>query len=138
MILATHAAVASALTVNFPYVPGIGLLSHYMLDSIPHRDYDIFPLGKVNYLKIAFDGAIGLLLAFWIGYTSHMIGMGILGGLMGVLPDFLQFLHRKGVPYLTLHQTFHNWCHTPLPTSFFIGAGSQLLLLGAIWTSTQL
>ncbi|MEK7552972.1 MAG: hypothetical protein AAB505_02605 [Patescibacteria group bacterium] len=140
MILATHAITGAALATLVPTRPGlafvVGFASHFLLDAIPHWDYELrskhendqdylqndLVVGRNFYLdliKIGFDALAGLFLA-WAIFHSFFTDHGRLGIVTflagtagGVLPDLLQFCYFKlRWPILTQLQRFHHWIHT--------------------------
>lgn len=135
MILATHAIAGAAVgrLTNNPLLAFIfGVISHFILDAIPHWQYKLnskiesedimaedMPLNKKFVGDIAkigvdfFGGVFISLLAFhgWSGFASPptLLIAGIAGG---VLPDALQFVFWKfkREPFTTIHK-FHFWIH---------------------------
>lgn len=142
MILVTHAVVGAGLSAvsraNPLFAFGIGFLSHFILDTVPHWDYhlesnvnpasrhtldDDFVIGKgfyKNLVKVGFDFLAGVLLAYLFfahGVSFlHFLQGGILwGALGGMAPDFLQFVYFKirKEPLISL-QKFHLFMHADL------------------------
>ena len=137
MVLATHAIAGAAVAQLFPDNPALGfglaLVSHFVLDMIPHWDYHLSSLelpadgNKLNrrfhfnnptfiadLMKIGADGLLGLLAAFIFFYpqTSWSLWLLVLGVFGGVLPDWLQFVFYKYRPrWLQPLQRFHIWIH---------------------------
>jgi hypothetical protein len=135
MILTNHAIVGAALASLVPNAPvagfAIGFLSHFVLDAIPHWDYDLqsikedknnplnneMPLnGKFlkDILKIGLDFFVGLSLSFliFVVYFKYSI-LAIFCGVAGAMtPDALQFIYMKWrhEPLISL-QRFHLWIH---------------------------
>lgn len=133
MTLTTHAVVGAALTSAFQLNPGMasvaGLMSHFLLDCLPHWDYELksakidetnplvinLPVSHEavgDFIKIGFDVLFGFGLAL-IFFTSN--GQGdwesiLAGALGGILPDALQFAYMKfrQEPFIML-QRFHNF-----------------------------
>ena len=140
MTLTTHiivaGAVAAPLLHNPPLAFVVGITSHYLLDAIPHWDWELssLPQGdpqnkngiivrhkKIAYdlLRVTLDVSIGLLLLFAIGVAGGGInsliifyGLGA-AALGGILPDALQFAYfviwRKQ-PMAAI-QWFHDFFH---------------------------
>jgi hypothetical protein len=104
MILAIHAitgAVVSANAENIAEAAFLGLVSHYLLDSIPHTDYELKQLENNSiktsareYLKIAADLLIGglVILFFLMRRNFNGIALILTGAFFGLLPDGLSFL----------------------------------------------
>ncbi len=135
MILATHAIAGAAigrLTKNPLIAFALGFMSHFVLDAIPHWQYelksrisseDIMAEDMTLNAKfirdiffVALDLAIGIFVSLLVfgGWGAFInppapIIAGIAGG---VLPDALQFVFWKfrHEPLTTL-QKFHSWAH---------------------------
>ncbi len=155
MTLTTHAIVGAAAARLFSFNPATAFLaafvSHFLIDAIPHWDYNlksakknetnlmksdilvnrdfVFDLGK-----ILFDIILGILLSFFIFQPSGnaeilTIAIGIVGG---ILPDPLQFLYFKfrHEPLVSL-QKFHFLIHTKVKLSggWFVGVFLQIFLV---------
>lgn len=129
MLLITHAVTGAALAGIQKSIPAgflIGLVSHYLLDMIPHYDHNVEPLlqktDKGGLRKtlalIALDGLASIivpLLLFWPANLAQflIISAAIIGS---ILPDFLQgvtlvFPRHKA---LRAHQDFQEWIHTKI------------------------
>jgi hypothetical protein len=115
MILSTHAifgAAVASLVPNHP-VAGftLGFASHFVLDAIPHRDYDLISLeidtaGKIKPLEIirqkfrlirdmilvSLDALLGFLLAFMFFFNPVHPWVFFLGAGASMAPDFFLFL----------------------------------------------
>ena len=135
MTLTTHAVVGAGISSAFGLMPGgsflAGFFSHFLLDCLPHWDYDLksATIDKVNplnndlpicreavgdFVKIGFDFFLGLSLAL-IFFTGHGQGYWLsilLGAFGGMLPDGLQFLYLKfRHEPLTFFFRFHTFMH---------------------------
>ena len=135
MILTTHAVTGATLATLMPNNPALGFVigfgSHFILDSIPHWDYELkssrrnklkplqsdLIIGKdffKDLIKIGLDGVLGLVLAtLLLGGLHHQSILIILcGAIGGMTPDFLQFVYFKWrhQPLISL-QKFHSWMH---------------------------
>ena len=142
MILATHAIAGAALAAIMPDRPILaftaGVASHFLLDAIPHWDYELRskqedknnPLNNdmiigrdfwLDLIKLGADTFLGLGLG-WLFFQSFFLDHGALGFLTfvagaigGLLPDALQFAYFKLRPpaggWLTTLQRFHYWIH---------------------------
>jgi len=133
MILTTHSIVGATIVNLFPNNPtlgfGLSLASHYLLDMIPHKDYEIsgFIDGNTKTVKSVFnnikstvhmifvgvDFFVGIILCFSIfvrdDKTAYLTALGVLGG---VLPDFFQFLYLKFKRHpFTAIQKVHDHVH---------------------------
>jgi hypothetical protein len=116
MILTPHAIVGAALANLFPNDPALGFglafASHYVLDMMPHTDYDISGFldtknktvksifketkSALHLLLIVADFIFAIFLCFLIFVRNRqsliLTLVGIIGGL---LPDFFQLLYYK-------------------------------------------
>lgn len=130
MILTTHAIVGASVAQLFPAHPAVafaaGFVSHFILDSFPHWDYDLASARRDNdghvkdlavnaafardLLKIAFDFVIGFVsVYFFLGQVGNESQL-LWGAIGGVAPDFLQFVYFKlRVWPLTKLQRFHQY-----------------------------
>jgi hypothetical protein len=135
MILATHAIAGAAVgrLAGNPILAFIfGLASHFILDAIPHWQYELKSrtrsddimkedmslnrklIGDVVRLGIDFfSGTFISVLAFsgWGGFTNPPAPL-VAGVIGGVLPDALQFLFWKfrREPLISI-QKFHSFMH---------------------------
>lgn len=128
MTLGTHIVVGTALASVYAGGPvaafGIGLISHYLLDSIPHWDYPISSNNEKNVkafttdvTKVFTDVLIGVgIMAFILSperiFTDPVIIAAIIGS---AFPDFLQFgliVYKHEV--LNKLQRFHHSFHSHL------------------------
>ena len=126
MILSVHflfgAAVGGALnnpTLGLP----IALASHYMLDSLPHREYSIDNVENISVVgwhkavidlfKVAFDFFAGLVVLILLLPSSASLPWLMLFGFLACVPDGLSFLHflTKKNNHLTKHLNFHKRIH---------------------------
>lgn len=152
MILSTHIIIGASVAQLFPDQPVLAFTaawaSHYILDSIPHWDYNLqsAQVDENNKMtdmvinknfagdlaKIGLDLLIGSLIVFGLFYqissgNSLIILSGILGG---IFPDALQFVYFKfrHKPFVALKK-FHNWCEakTKIKTVWW-GISSQILV----------
>lgn len=134
MVLATHLvtggilgrALANPWTALF-----FGLLSHFLLDAIPHWDYRLgsrrankndkldvdMAINRdfgIDLAKIGIDLTVGVVVLFLTGklFAWPVSATIIWGAIGGVLPDFLQFVYFKlRWPALRQLQRFHIWVH---------------------------
>ncbi len=129
MLLITHAITGVALASIQKSVPAafvIGLVSHYLLDMIPHFDHVVEPLQQKNDRRaiektlalIALDGIASVivpLILFWpINLAQFLI---IFVAIMGsTLPDFLQGVHLvfPKNKFIAKHQQFQEWIHAKI------------------------
>ncbi|MDD5109982.1 MAG: hypothetical protein PHI63_02075 [Patescibacteria group bacterium] len=149
MYSTVHVATGAALgsfTSNAPLAFGIGMLSHFLLDRIPHNDPD-FPKGKTRrellvhpavhrFLVIAaIDMAITVLMMTWILTTlPHFPRLPLISGAIGgMLPDVL-FVISFAVshPWLKWYNRFHENIHfdeKKIRMSLITGFATQIFVL---------
>ncbi len=134
MTLTPHSIVGAAIANLMPGNPelafALAYASHYALDTIPHRDYDIDHFfdkdeknfrsvftnakARLNLLTIGLDVVIGVGICFLLFVRNRqsciLTCIGIFGGL---LPDFFQFLYYKfkNQPWI-FFQKIHNFFHS--------------------------
>lgn len=152
MILTTHAVVGAAAALAVSHNPLLAFfaacVSHFLLDAIPHWDYDIKslvrnPTDSIQYrikpgkpflrdLALAgLDGTAGVASAVILGFFffSGQVEVALLGAIGGVLPDFLQLVHWvfPRAPLSGL-QRFHRWIqsHASLKKMPILGVAAQL------------
>ena len=126
MLLITHAITGAALSSIQKSIPGafaIGLVSHYLLDIIPHYDHNVesFTTGDRRGIRktlglIALDGLASVvfpLLLFW-PETAFEFWKLFAAIVAYDLPDLLQgfALVIKNNRLLNHHQAFQEWIHT--------------------------
>ncbi len=163
MVLTTHAVVGGALASIAYAEPaaafGIGFLSHFLLDAIPHWDYfHLLPSFKGNTEGngftvelskrlmfdigfIIFDIILGFLLVFlFFLRKGFILNFGILikdpiiwGAIGGILPDFLQFAYSKFPRQpLTSIQKLSEFMHSKnysFQNKFLLGASFQIVIV---------
>jgi len=116
MILIVHLLVGAVIAQKFSN-PVLGLpfafISHYLLDFLPHWQYDVKSIYErtwqksfFDFLKVALDISLGALFVF---IFSKNIPLALAGGGFAVLPDIFAFLFLifpKNV-FLEKHFYFH-------------------------------
>ena len=169
MIFTTHAIVGAAVANMLPSHPVIGFVagftSHFLLDAIPHWDYDLrsteedvdnfldkkITLNKnflFDLIKMGADSILGITMALLLfGFPnpdlSSILNSTIIWGSIGALaPDALQFVYFvwKHEPMTTL-QKFHTvWVHTKirLRNRPLLGISLQLILIVAVVAISKL
>lgn len=115
MLLICHLLVGAAVAVKIQTAPLaliLAFLSHYLLDFVPHWEYSIDNIlesrwrkTKYEFLKVALDFCLGLLLVFIFAKGQPII---FASAFLAVLPDGLTLvgliLPNK---LLNLHDAFH-------------------------------
>ena len=148
MFLTVHAPVGAAIgaLAGEPVSAfALGVLSHFVLDAIPHGDERLGNVpdraAKIRlFVKLAaLDGLIMLMvLAYlftpWVAIPSLAVLAGILGGIM---PDFLQGFSEllPGNRPLAAFRRFHDYMHVhliPWESPLMVGLVTQLITLVAI------
>ena len=133
MVLSTHAFVGALAGRLLPGNPvaafAVGFTSHFLLDAIPHWDYQLSSITGSGMeknmqvksraflrdsLKMGTDLVLAVLLVWFA--MKEMPGAGpsmIAGAIGGFTPDALQFLFWKvrSEPLASI-QRFHQWIHT--------------------------
>ena len=152
MILTTHAIVGGAIASLFPSHPIViiaaGFASHFAIDAIPHWDYPLRSISVASGVRnrltlhgpllrdlalIGLDACAGLALAVWLFATPATLVAIMLGALVAMLPDPLQFVHTlyPREPLKSL-QSFHRWIHTRRRLGWSIGVSSQILFVALV------
>ncbi|OGL71753.1 hypothetical protein A3C17_02970 [Candidatus Uhrbacteria bacterium RIFCSPHIGHO2_02_FULL_53_13] len=144
MTLTTHATIGAligAATGNPFLAFGAGLLSHFLVDIIPHGDRELYENHKRKqkhrraYAFVTIDGIVAVMvIALMTGfqpvqYLNASIAMGVIGS---ILPDLIIGIHEAfHIKWLRwfhrLHFFFHNmisnrWGDVPLRYALFAQA----------------
>jgi hypothetical protein len=116
MILSTHAIFGAAVASLVPTHPvfgfSLGFISHFALDAIPHRDYELISVeidsnNKMELIEtvykkfrlirdmtvVSLDAILGLIFSFLFFFNPaypYVFFWGVIGAL---IPDFLTFLY---------------------------------------------
>lgn len=104
MLLFVHILVGAILALKINFVPLaliLIILSHYILDFLPHIEYSIINIQQKNwkkswqdFLKISLDLTLGSILLILIcKKLSLKISLALIGGIVAILPDFLTWLY---------------------------------------------
>jgi hypothetical protein len=157
MTLTTHAIVGAAVASVVPTHPvlafSLGFCSHFLVDMIPHWDYELgsfeqdeknpldcdMKIGRsffVDLCKIGADFLLGFVLVFlFFGALGNQTLDTVLffGALGAVTPDALQFLYFKWKHQpLTALQKFHLKIQHHLENNHFLGRLIQISLIVAV------
>ncbi len=96
----TGAAIGLAVQQPLLVIP-LALLSHFILDAIPHFDHEIYRYGSKHFMKIMIsDGvlSVGSIVALMLLFPASALPIG-LGALFATAPDFLwPYYYRNGRP----------------------------------------
>ena len=151
MTLTAHAIVGAGIVSAMPAHPLLGICvafaSHFVLDAIPHYDYQIRSssinpkIGApmkfdrtllLDFFSIGSDFVLGVLLALFLFATPATLWLIATAAFAGTLPDALQFAYilSRREPLVSL-QRFHRWTHTRirLREHPIFGVASQVLFL---------
>jgi hypothetical protein len=114
----TGALIAAAINEPVLALPA-ALLSHFVLDAVPHWDYKIKPQiarrQVIMLADLALSLALLLILALTVDAKPYLI---IIGGLLGILPDamWLRFfvtgrpsIHGNPKKIINRIRQFHHW-----------------------------
>lgn len=155
MFLSVHAC-AGAIIGRFSPNPivafALGLISHFLLDIIPHGDlkvYDTYRSGKIlrrMVAIIALDGIFSIYVAILVLIGNNRFGneMNIAAGIFGsVLPDLLvMFYEVTKVKALKKFHEFHFQLHRIIAgrkeVPYVFGIAYQLIALFFLLTYTQI
>ena len=149
MYLTVHAAAGASIGTLFNSTPlafGLAVLSHFVLDRIPHDDPPIVagtardgvlhnPIFRHFVIVALFDFIVALVLVTEVIriLPQYRPAAMVAGALGGVLPDLLFGLYRlTGVKWLAAYNHFHDSMHFDIkrfPITFFVGFTIQIISL---------
>lgn len=126
MILSVHAIFGAAVASLIPTHPvlgfSLGFASHFAIDAIPHRDYDLVSIEsdtnkkfrqidltrKYKLLRdiifVSFDAVTGFYLSFLFFFNPVYPWIFFIGAFSALLPDFFTFLYL-----IFKHKTLHSF-----------------------------
>ncbi len=157
MILICHlviGAIIASQTTSIFWIVFLAIVSHYILDTIPHIEYMSLPaegIREANWLRLAFetskvlaDAIIGVALIFtiWRITLSNPTNLA-LGGFFGIFPDILTglFFIFPNSKILKKHRAFHEKVHflqkKKYPLYFRIFTQVAVVLLGFIFLTQR-
>ena len=116
MILSVHATFGAALASLVPSHPvagfTLGFVSHFVLDAIPHKDYELISLERRtddklkvidllhkkislvrDILLVTLDVVVGFLLAFMFFFNPNHPYIFFMGAFAALIPDGLTFIY---------------------------------------------
>lgn len=166
MILTSHAIIGVATASAFPSHPilafSAALISHYVMDAIPHWEYDLLsskkdrnnPLnnditvGKdffSDLIKVSFDMFLGVALSifvlYFLGFNFFSLPILISGIAGGIAPDILQFAYfrfrREPLKSLYLFHYFIHSRNEKLEKHFIVGIFLQIITISLIVLSAK-
>lgn len=142
MILTPHilaGALIGARTNSLSTAFIFGLVSHYLLDQVPHWDYNVKKVedgsknfqAVVHWLKIGLDFLLPFLIFGLSAPDERTFFLSLSGATGAALPDFLMFLSWR-VPsskILNSFETFHHNNHTKIKLGLSEGLVSYAFIL---------
>ena len=125
MLSTPHLLVGAAIGSQIGGVPGafaFGVISHLILDAIPHTDEDLLEapghkrIMPADYVAVILDIIVGLIMVTYFTFSQNHISANVLAGAIGgISPDLL-----SNVPFwspqlikLPILKQFH-WMHHAL------------------------
>jgi len=133
MVIIPHMLAGAAIGAHSPNVWAafcFGLISHYLLDSLPHWEYlNSIKIKKVKQaLKVFIDFAIGIIIVLIVSWPLKII---IISGIIGaLLPDFIEFVyHNFKIKFLRPLSSFHQKIHYYKKVTLFKGLMLQVIIL---------
>ena len=133
MVIVPHMLAGAAIGAHSPNVWAafcFGLVSHYLLDSLPHWDYlDSPKISKFKHLvKIFIDFIIAIIIVLIVAWPLKII---IIFGIMGaLLPDFIEFLYiNYKIKLLRPLSLFHHKVHYYKKIPFLKGSIFQVIII---------
>ena len=144
MLLTPHAMVGAAIgasTDNLVYIIILAMLSHFILDAIPHFDwgtwhnYEEFKLEAKDYLLLGLDAIMVLILTYWVWDNLGRNNYILVGEFFAVLVDLLfnvpfwKNITQK-IPILRNVEWLHDKIHSRLKMKYwYVGVITQILIL---------
>jgi len=133
MVITPHMLAGAAIGAHSPNVWAafcFGLISHYLLDSLPHWEYlDSIKINKFKHIaKIFIDFIIGIFIVLIVSWPLKIV---VISGIVGsLLPDIIQFLYNNfKMKFLSPFSVFHNKVHYHKRTPFLKGLIYQVIIL---------
>lgn len=132
MVITPHMLVGAAVGSKFgnPWlVFTLGLLSHYLLDALPHWDYlkGIEIKNPDHLIKIGLDFILGGFFVFLLTYSSEQRFLILIALLGALLPDILEVIYCNfNIKWLRPLSLIHHKIHYPKRLSFWAGLPATL------------
>ncbi len=152
MTLTTHATLGALIgaSIGNPAAAfAIGLLSHFLIDTIPHGDRELYAAHKSKrgarraYAFVTLDAIVAIIVVALMMATSvHAFGLGIALGILGSLsPDLLNGIYEAWAPkslrwFHRLHFLFHDAISNrvgDVPLRYAIAGQAVFVLIVAQW-----
>ena len=125
MISVSHSLIGGAIGLYTPNIwlsLGLGFISHFLADAIPHWDYlQNVSLKNLSHMKkIALDLIIAFGLIGFLSWDHDMAPYIWAGAIGGVLPDILEGAYRNFgfMRFLKPLSAFHHWIHAEKRLTF--------------------
>lgn len=150
MFLTVHATAGAAIGMFIPNAPvafALGMVSHFILDRVPHYDPPIIagtirdgvfknPVMRrfvfISVIDLIAAGALTAILGAWVQPTN--IWAFVAGAFGGILPDLMFGLYRlTNNRWLGIYNRWHEANHfdpKKIPVTFVSGMIPQLVTLG--------
>lgn len=134
MVLAPHILVGVVLAQWLPLNGWLAfgvLLSHYILDTLPHWEYveNIEGLKK-RFWVVLLDLSVGLSLAIGLAGLSWPVLWAIFFSLLPDLPILLMAFYKDN-QFLKSYFSLNDFLHLCHPTSVLLGVTTQLLVIAS-------
>ncbi len=149
MLLAVHMLFGAAAGATIQEPAGafaLAFATHYFLDSLPHREYEIphienirahsFSRALPDFLKIAADICAGIFMLWLLAPPQQTPLYLIALGMAAALPDAISFLHflAPNNAILAAQKRFHKKIHIhpeKKETPWGLGIGAQIAVVFA-------
>lgn len=126
----------------------LSLLSHYLLDAIPHFEYDVTALNNglnLNFFiaagKVLLDVATGFFFIFFLLRKQKALPYALAGAFVALAPDFLIFLswQLNNLGFLNDVLAFGTMVHFPNNnlTSLELGITTQIAAVALVFLSIK-
>jgi len=153
MLITPHMVVGSTIgaAIDNPWIVIVlALLSHFLLDMIPHYDIGTrhFKEEKIvldwkDWLWFTIDGVAGIALTYYIYTITGGHWLVWLGAAVGIAPDIIDDIFRvsvkngklgvdmsKKIPVISAFHRFHEKIHYKLrPEQWYVGVLTQVLVV---------
>lgn len=146
MLITPHILVGSSIaaaTGNYPLIFILGIASHFLLDAIPHADWNIwhhkeenFKLNRKDYLLVILDLAASLILFLWLvmdkKYDFFLIAAGCFSASLVDIIDNVPFWKQtlRSYPiFKQLHQIHKFFQFDFKPKYWLWGIATQAVII---------
>ena len=135
MVITPHMLIGAAIgsqSSNLLVAFGLGLVSHFLLDILPHWDYiDDINFERSVLKKIALDFVLGSVLVLIFAWSYNRMAVIMMAAIFGaLLPDFLIALSKLFEnKYLSSWRSFHHKIHIFKKLSFWQGLPATISVI---------